>query len=394
METAPSVLLLDDGELDPVQSLLEELGCSFVRVRGGGLDDEPPCPRELIIATARRAIAHLRPIDERLADEIDELDPVSDSKPEWTPTRIAVVREDSWQLRAQLRLLGFDFLVRLPIHPKALRVLLLRTLSNGPERRRSARFPVGASASVHSQKRSREVLLREISRHGCQLVSNSSDSLGHQVQLEISSEITQGPAICLPGNVVRQVKETRADKTTQFVTALEFDALPAPGKAGLERLLTHYSNGLSHPEITHDWDQLTDAGKPDEEQEEPDVERRSTPRKSYGQEVVHGQDVHRQSLIGKDLSLGGMRIEPRSGLEPGDTLRLAFFAAGTEEPFTISARVTRHEPNHGTALQFDPMSAELEAMLEQLITGLPPVEALQDGESEAMGAVLAEILSD
>ena len=72
MKTAPSVLLLDDGELDPVQSLLEELGCSFVRVRGGGLDDEPPCPRELIIATSRRAIAHLKPID--------ELDSASDFK--------------------------------------------------------------------------------------------------------------------------------------------------------------------------------------------------------------------------------------------------------------------------------------------------------------------------
>ncbi len=378
MKTAPSVLLLDDGELDPVQSLLEELGCSFVRVRGGGLDDEPPCARELIIATSRRAIAHLKPID--------ELDSTSDFNPEWMPTRIAVVREDSWQLRAQLRLLGFDFLVRLPIHPKALRVLLLRTLSHGPERRRSVRFSVGASASVHSQKRSHDVILRDISRHGCQLVSTSPDSLGHQVQLALSPEITHGPPLCLPGNIVRQIKEAGADKAIPlFVTALEFDALPAPEKEGLERLLTHCSHG---------WAPLTDAGKPDEEQDEPDVERRSTQRKSYGQEVLHKQGTHRQSLIGKDLSLGGMRIEPRSGLEPGDTLRLAFFAAGKEEPFTISARVTRHEPNHGTALQFDPMSAELEAMLEQLITGLPPVEALQDGESEAMGAVLAEILSE
>ncbi len=390
MKTEPSVLLLDDGELDPVQSLLEELGCSFVRVRGGGLDEEPPCPRELIIATARRAIAQLRSIEELE----DEFEATSDAKPEWMPTRIAVVSEDSWQLRAQLRLLGFDFLVRLPIHPEALRVLLLRTLSQGPDRRRSARFPVGANANVQSQKRSRKVVLREISRHGCQLVSSSSDSLGHQVQLELSAEITQGAPICLPGNVVRQIKETAADKSTQFVTALEFDALPAPGKEGLERLLTHYSNGLSHPEAALGLAPLADDGKPDEEQEEPDVERRSTPRRSYGQEVLHGQDAQRQSLIGKDLSLGGMRIEPRSGLEPGDTLRLAFFSAGTEEPFTLSARVTRHEPNHGTALQFDPMSAESEAMLEQLITGLPPVEALQDGESEAMGAVLAEILSD
>ncbi|MBW2714182.1 MAG: PilZ domain-containing protein [Deltaproteobacteria bacterium] len=200
----------------------------------------------------------------------------------------------------------------------------------------------------------------------------------------------------LPGNVVRQIKETGEDKTTQYVTALEFDALPAPSKEGLEKLLAHYSNGLSQsgarPEVN--WAALSDSNKPDEDEDEPEFERRSTPRKNYGEELWRNKGASHQSLIGKNLSLGGMRIEPRSGLVLGDTLRLAFFAAGEDEPFTISARVTRHDAKDGTALQFDPMSAELEAMLEQLITGLPPVEVLQDGESEAMGAVLAEILPD
>jgi hypothetical protein len=237
-------------------------------------------------------------------------------------------------------------------------------------------------------------MLREISRHGCQLVTTSPDSLGHQVMLELSSEITQGPPIQLPGDVVRQIKETDDNKSVQFVTALEFDALPEVEKDGLEELIAHYSNGVSLSENAQTWMAFNGSAKPEDEEEEPEVERRDALRKNYGEEILRLQNTSSQSLIGKDLSLGGMRIEPRAGLEVGDTLRLAFFAAGSEDPFTISARVTRLDTKHGTALQFDPMSADLEAMLERLITGLPPVEALQDGESEAMGAVLAQIMPD
>ena len=40
------VLVLDDGELDDVQSILEELGVPFGRVRGGAIVKGTPPPDE------------------------------------------------------------------------------------------------------------------------------------------------------------------------------------------------------------------------------------------------------------------------------------------------------------------------------------------------------------
>ncbi len=46
--------------------------------------------------------------------------------------------------------------------------------------------------------------------------------------------------------------------------------------------------------------------------------------------------------MGRDLSMGGMRIEPHPGLEMGKTLRLAIYGAPREEPFIVRARVVRN----------------------------------------------------
>ncbi|MDH3687585.1 MAG: hypothetical protein OEP95_15235, partial [Myxococcales bacterium] len=110
MSDAPSVLLVDDGELDDVRELLEEIGVDYVHLRGGAIPESPAPPRALFLATTRRAM---------LAQ------PWSFPRGEG-PTRIAVVTEDSNTARSMLRRIGFDFLVRRPCHPYALRLLVTR----------------------------------------------------------------------------------------------------------------------------------------------------------------------------------------------------------------------------------------------------------------------------
>ena len=102
----PAVLVLDDGELDDIQSLLEDLHVSFGRVRGGAIVEGTPPPNDLLISTPRR------------------IEAVGTREVEGSgPLRVVVVSEDSNALRAQLRRVGFDFLVRRPVHPEALRLL-------------------------------------------------------------------------------------------------------------------------------------------------------------------------------------------------------------------------------------------------------------------------------
>ena len=128
---APAVLVLDDGELDDVQQLLQEMAIPFARIRGGAIVQGSEPPRDLLIATPRRIDA----VRDAVGEAIDG------------PVRVMVVNEDSNALRSQLRRSGFDYLVRRPVHAEALRLMLLHCCYKGEERRREPRVPVGVEVS-------------------------------------------------------------------------------------------------------------------------------------------------------------------------------------------------------------------------------------------------------
>ena len=54
MRQSPEVLLLDDGELDDVQVMLDELGAAFGRVQGGAIAQKTPAPAKLLITPPPR----------------------------------------------------------------------------------------------------------------------------------------------------------------------------------------------------------------------------------------------------------------------------------------------------------------------------------------------------
>src|SRR5262245_18297498 len=130
----PAVLLLDDDELEDVQTLLEQLRVPFARTRGGAIVSGTPPAHDLLIATPRR-------IDAVTA---------SDANAGTSPVRIVVVQEDSTGLRERLRRSGFDYLIRRPVHPEALRLLLLRSLYRGEERRGEPRVAAGFDVSYRT----------------------------------------------------------------------------------------------------------------------------------------------------------------------------------------------------------------------------------------------------
>ena len=133
MSTSPPVILLHDGELDDVRELLDELGAEYLQLRGGNIPETLDPPEHLFITTSRRAM---------LARDW----PPSRGTPP-RPYKIGIVSEDSNTLRSMLRRIGFDLLIRRPVHPYALRLVILRALYLGEERRRERRVPVGYEIS-------------------------------------------------------------------------------------------------------------------------------------------------------------------------------------------------------------------------------------------------------
>ena len=202
MSQPVDILLLDDGELDDVQQIFEELGLSFGRVRGGAIVNDTPPPTSLLVSTPRRISA------------IREPEPHTSGK---KPVRIIVVNEDSTTLRAQLRDLGFDYLVRRPVHPEALRLLLLHCLYTGEERRKEPRVPVGYEISFRSGLLSRRSTLVELSVAGCRLLSRYALEPGKRIKVEVPQALGAAEPLSLRGHILRtDFDRTRPGQSQAF----------------------------------------------------------------------------------------------------------------------------------------------------------------------------------
>ena len=168
--SSPPVLLVDDGELDDVRAVLEEIGAEFAHLRGGAVPAGLESPDQLFIATPRRAM---------LAKNWP-------SGP--LPIKIGVVTEDSNTLRSMLKRIGFDLLIRRPVHPYALRLVLLRALYSGSERRNDQRLPIGCPVSFRSGFRRKTATLADLSLRGARLLACSSARRGEAAKSSSAAE--------------------------------------------------------------------------------------------------------------------------------------------------------------------------------------------------------------
>jgi len=411
MIQGPSVLLLDDGELDDVQEILEEQGVAFARVRGGAIVEGTPPPTDLLISTPRR---------------IEAVHAVSGPADPNGPVRLVVVNEDSNQLRDQLRRSGFDFMVRRPVHPEALRLLVIRCLYRGEERRGEPRVAVGFEVAFRTGLLARRAVLADLSLGGCRLLSRHPIEAGRRVRVQVPEALEAGDPISVGGRILRVDTRKEDDGNELYNAAVKFDELKGDARDALEVLLEDLATGpatlrrVLAPEASEeDFDAtsefenepppVTDQGpivevpvqlEPVQEaaaaaDEEPDpsgAERRDSQRAQYANNVPAFGKRALRVLVGRDLSVGGMRIEATPGLELGDRLHLAIYAAPGDAPSLVWATVARDDGPGGMALSFDPLEADTARLLEGLVANLPTVESLHDSEAEAMGTVLSEVL--
>jgi hypothetical protein len=364
----PGTLVMDDGELADVRLALEDLGVTYTYLRGSATEGlAVELPSHLLIASARRAlrITH-KQVQRRTREDAAE-----------RPVRIAFASEDSPTLRRQLRAKGFDFLVRPPVHPAALRLLLLRALYRGPERRVEARYPVGAPVAWKSGLRRHPATLLEIALRGCRLGVSRAVEPDTRLSVVLPKELTGARALSLAGWVLR----CEPGEDDAFVLGIAFERLAASAERALRETLKRTLVGRAAEQMA------ARAPVPDE------GERRESPRGAWGGKVLAFQRRAERALVGRDLSTGGMLVEQSLELRLGDEPVIAIFAREHEAPIELRARVVR-EDERGAALQFLDPTPEQAVRLEALVAGLPSVERLADGERDALGTVLAEIVGE
>jgi len=407
--TARRMLLLHDGDLADVRALAVRIGAQVQERRGG---DEL---WDVAVANAR----HVR--------ELSRLSPAPGL------VRIAVIDRDARTVRALLRRSGVDLIVCRPVHPAALRGLLLHSLYRGPERR-SRRVAVGAPVRFRTGLRRRNAVLADLSVRGCLLISRDPVGVGTRLTVHLPDMRASGRFFAVRGKVVRAVQAggdepggegfAVAFENVSKSTALLLKDAVAAHLEGPVRMAEGKGAAAAAP--------LAELGEPavDAEQPAPESalstsepsayrsssvsrevvrvpesfarpapcaspdpdERRRSPRRAFppGRRVVALGDEAARVLIGRDLSTGGMRVEPTQELRLGQRFRIALHVSSGETPLVVHAEVARNDGLGGFVLRFRDLTAAAERYLGKMVDSLP---VLEPRNSSAGRVVVSEILS-
>jgi hypothetical protein len=415
MEPGPRVLLIDDGELDDVLALARELGAVCARVAQPG-EEELAEPHALLVASGRRALGlRLPPL------------PAAGRRPH----RVAVVDCESRTLRGTLRRIGFELLVRRPVHPEALRLLLSHLLHSGPERRILRRVPIGMPIAYRAGLLRHAATLTDLSPGGCRLLCRGRITRGRPISVYLVD--AAGRALALRGRVLRAGPAPLLPPVLDVAVA--FEPLGAEPRGRLARLIEQYAGGparwrghvvapwpvaaedvAADPPVDRAVAVASDGPAPASTApgsaaaalEEPPAEtpppltpecdeiagdQRRHARRSYDRRVIALGAGGARVVLGRDLSLGGMRVEGSELPPPGQRLSLALHGGGLEQPLVLRARVVR-EDGAGAGVVFDPIEGAARERLSRLLEDLPLVESLLEGEDAGPARVVVQIVDD
>ncbi|MEE9281982.1 MAG: PilZ domain-containing protein [Myxococcota bacterium] len=356
----PSVLLVDDGELGTIRELLTGLGAQFEDLRGPDATAPLPEAERLLVTTARRADAH------ELRRGISSLS----KRAVW----IAFVDGNDPTDRTPLQLKGFDFLVREPVHPMAMRLLLLRALYQGDDKRQVRREAFGYLIEFETASATASGTLTDLSARGCRLFTQQPPQKEEKLSIRIPAEVAGGTALELPGTVLRTGPATaEGGDDGDTSVGISFDTLEPELRKRLRKVLIQRSTG---PAVLPGSPSGSHGGK------------RRQQRGSFGSTLIAMSEGAAYALLGLDLSEGGMRVERNAELAVGDRLRLAIHPR--TEPFLVEAVVVRDDGDRGLALRFDWVEPGAKEELRELVRGLPMIEVLEEGEVKA--TIMSQIL--
>ncbi len=179
------ILLQRDREFSEFVAVLTELDVPAMDCLSGLPTQEEIKGARLVIATAERLL---------------------DSGPphlsQW-PRTLAVIQNPSKTLSTHLSRIGVTMILHRPVHPRALRLLLLHELYRGPEKRERGRTLIGQSVRVGSGLFGTKGMLIDLAPSSARLQLTKALKLASTLRVQLGRELTQGPPLKLKARVVR-----------------------------------------------------------------------------------------------------------------------------------------------------------------------------------------------
>ena len=209
MSSAPSILVIDDGELHGLVEVLRRMGIDYQRITAGVYLPVVPRPRELLITTWASA--------RRLPD----FEPVPEGTP--APVWICMHNQDFLPLRERLREMGVHYLVHSRLDGEALGMLLAQLLYRGRERRRGARLPVGREVRWQAGAERGKAMLAELSLEAAGLIAEREVGPGTRLAIALPDGLGLGQDFELRGRVTRCVPSQVKGSQPAFSITVSFD---------------------------------------------------------------------------------------------------------------------------------------------------------------------------
>jgi len=328
-----------------VASLLGELEVEWVEARAGRrVEGDAP----LVIGTPARLLRFAAP---------DDPDAIA---------RIAICDGGGKTLDRKLEAHGIDFVLRRPVHPVALRLLVLHMIYRGPERRRLRRVNATVPVRYRVGWRTHRALLLEFSVGGCSLLVDHALPAGRRVKVTLPAELGLGRKLAPKGHVVRSAP-AHASRPGEHVTAIDFGELAPDAHQRLAAAVVARARRTVAPVTAPRPVGAADGGRAEADLRD----RRQLPRSVYTK-AIHGRvEGERIVLMGSNLSPRGMQIDAEPRLGVGNALRLDLYGHGDIPPLRLEARVARDDGEDGLYLEFVKLWPGAPALIERLIKTLP-----------------------
>ncbi len=375
-------------------------GPRVLLVGSAGLDDVAALARDHGAVVRELGAAELREIDATGADLLVCPAALSASLPPppagGAGVCVTVLAAGDTTTRAELPPGWRGFLVRRPVHPAALRLLIGYLLYRGPERRREHRVTVGSRIRLRVGGAPRFATLLDLSTRGCRVTAPLALAAGARLRVEFPEQVTRRRPLQLDAEVIRASSGPGAagEPGSGSELALRFGPMPAEARSELRRIASFYLRGPALEESLagvrlRDLDPaLADRAEQARKGTGGPAERRAEPRVPYNRRVVARAGEGVRVLLGTDISPGGMQVRSRAELAVGEVIRVAVYVAPGRPPLVLDAEVRRRAAGGSYGLRFVHRDPETEELLRALAGRFHSMA----GPNPGSGVVPAELL--
>jgi hypothetical protein len=313
------------------------------------------------------------------------------------PLRVVIAGKVSRTASRMLSQVECDVFLKQPVHPTLLLLLVRRAIFRGKERRAEERVAISAPIKFKQRFRSLPGTLVDLSMGGCKLSSEFQLEPGSALTMILPRELTGGRALSLTGSVAAG-HDAGFQDLREHAMSVVFTNLDVDDRRSIAKIMSKCGIA-STTKVSQK--QPPPPPAPEERRSEAAVarpkpnaaenERRKTPRKRYPRTALMKSQSSTVPLIGRDLSLEGIRTEPHSGIAIGDRVGIVLYGNIGAPVAMLDAMVVRDDGDEGLVFSFLDITKERKRRLVALLKALPILRSDPTQARPQPGIVIAQV---